>query len=48
MKARAKIAAEAVDAEPPQVVPYWGAALLAASLATWALIIGAARLVAGL
>jgi hypothetical protein len=27
-------------------VPFWGVALLGASLGTWALIIGAARLIA--
>ena len=48
MKARARIVEQAIDAEPPQAAPFWAAALLAASLGTWTLIIGAARLVAGL
>ncbi len=48
MKAHAEIVTEAMDAERPSPVPFWGAALLAASLGSWALIIETARLVAGL
>jgi hypothetical protein len=47
MKARSEIVAEALEAQPSTAVPFWGAALLAASLGSWALILGAARLLAG-
>jgi hypothetical protein len=47
MKAQSEIIAEAMDAQPQSAVPFWAAALLAASLGSWALIIGAARLLAG-
>lgn len=48
MKARAEVLREAVDADPPQVVRFWGMTLIAASLGAWTLIIAAARFVAGL
>jgi len=47
MKARVEIVRQAIDAERPPTAPFWGTAVLGASLGAWALIIAAARFLAG-
>ncbi|HXQ53804.1 MAG TPA: hypothetical protein VN802_22120 [Stellaceae bacterium] len=49
MKAQARILAiDTTAADEAAPLRFWGAGLLAASLASWALVIGAARLIAHL
>ena len=46
MKAHAEILSETLEAGRAAPLPYWGSALLLASLGSWALIIAAVRLIA--
>jgi hypothetical protein len=46
MKAHTEIANETVAPRRAAPLPYWGSALLLASMASWAVIIEAARLIA--